>query len=53
MVCLEPADPLDRLPERQTEVLDGIEVERLEVRALEASAPLKVELALTRQKPWF
>ena len=53
VVCLEPAEPLDRIPERRTEVLEGVEVERLEVRALEASAPLKIELALARQKPWF
>jgi serine kinase of HPr protein (carbohydrate metabolism regulator) len=53
VVCLGPEEPLDRLPERQSETFDGIEVERLEVRALEASAPLKVELALARQKTPF
>ena len=53
VVCVEPGDSLDRIPERHTEAFQGIEIERLEVRALEASAPLKVELALARQRGQF
>ena len=53
VVCIAPEEPLDRIPERRSERFDGLEVERLEVRALEASAPLKVELALARQGKQF
>lgn len=48
VACLEGSDPLDRLPEPETERLEGVSVSRVALHALQASAPRKVELALAR-----
>jgi serine kinase of HPr protein (carbohydrate metabolism regulator) len=45
--CLRPADPLERLPDRDTRVLLGLTLPRIAVRPLEASAPEKVVRALS------
>jgi serine kinase of HPr protein (carbohydrate metabolism regulator) len=45
--CLEPADALERLPERDARVLMGVTLPRVAVRPLEASAPEKVARALS------
>jgi serine kinase of HPr protein (carbohydrate metabolism regulator) len=45
--CLGPADPLERLPDRDTRVLLGIALPRVSVRPLEASAPEKLVRALS------
>jgi serine kinase of HPr protein (carbohydrate metabolism regulator) len=45
--CLEPADPLERLPDRDTRVLMGVTLPRVAVRPFEASAPDKVARALS------
>jgi serine kinase of HPr protein (carbohydrate metabolism regulator) len=45
--CLRPADPLERLPDRDTRVLLGLSLPRIAVRPLEASAPEKVVRALS------
>jgi serine kinase of HPr protein (carbohydrate metabolism regulator) len=45
--CLDPADPLERLPDRDTRVLLGTPLPMVSVRPLEASAPEKVLRALS------
>jgi serine kinase of HPr protein (carbohydrate metabolism regulator) len=45
--CLEPADSLERMPDRDTRVLMGITLPSVAVRPLEASAPEKVARALS------
>jgi len=45
--CLEPGDPLERLPDRDTRVLMGIALPRVAVRPFEASAPEKIARALS------
>jgi serine kinase of HPr protein (carbohydrate metabolism regulator) len=45
--CLEPADSLERMPDRDTRVLLGVTLPRVAVRPLEASAPEKVARALS------
>jgi serine kinase of HPr protein (carbohydrate metabolism regulator) len=45
--CLEPADPLERMPDRDTSVLMGITLPKVAVRPFEASAPEKVARALS------
>ena len=47
--CLAADAPLERLPEPATAEFLGVPVARIAVRALEPSAPLKLELALARQ----
>ena len=46
--CLAAAEPLERLPEQAAAAFLGVPVARIAVRALEPSAPLKLELALAR-----
>ena len=53
VACVDSEFPLDRIPKRGTERLAGVAVEGIAVRALEASAPAKVELALARQARGF
>lgn len=48
VACLPGDDPLDRLPEPETQTLAGVTLPRLALHPLEASAPHKVELALAR-----
>jgi serine kinase of HPr protein (carbohydrate metabolism regulator) len=45
--CLEPADALERLPDRDTRVLLGVTLPKVAVRPFEASAPEKVARALS------
>jgi serine kinase of HPr protein (carbohydrate metabolism regulator) len=45
--CLQPADPLERLPDRDSRVLMGVALPRVAVRPFEASAPEKVTHALS------
>jgi serine kinase of HPr protein (carbohydrate metabolism regulator) len=45
--CLQPADSLERLPDRDTRVLLGITLPKVAVRPFEASAPEKVAHALS------
>jgi hypothetical protein len=45
--CLEPADPLERLPDRDTRVLMGVTLPKVSVRPFEASAPEKLARALS------
>lgn len=45
--CLGPADPLERMPDRDVRVLMGIPLPRAAVRPLEASAPEKLARALS------
>src|SRR6185437_7013794 len=45
--CLELADPLERLPDRDTRVLMGVTLPKVAVRPFEASAPEKVAQALS------
>jgi serine kinase of HPr protein (carbohydrate metabolism regulator) len=45
--CLQPADPLERLPDRDTRVLMGVTLPRVAVRPFEASAPEKLARALS------
>ena len=45
--CLQPADPLERMPDRDTRVLMGVSVPRVAVRPFEASAPEKLARALS------
>ncbi len=45
--CLDPADPLERMPDRDTRVLMGVTLPRVAVRPLEASAPEKLARALS------
>ena len=45
--CLQPSDPLERVPDRDVRVLLGIAVPQVAVRPLEASAPLKLARALS------
>jgi serine kinase of HPr protein (carbohydrate metabolism regulator) len=45
--CLEPADPLERAPDRDTRVLLGVTLPRVAMRPLEASAPEKLARALS------
>jgi serine kinase of HPr protein (carbohydrate metabolism regulator) len=51
--CVDPEFPMQRIPRRGVESLAGVEVEGIALRALEASAPAKVELALSRQARGF
>ena len=48
VACVDPEFPLQRIPRRGVETLVGVTVEGIGLRALEASAPAKVELALSR-----
>jgi len=45
--CLEPADSLERLPDRDTRVLMGVTLPKVSVRPFEASAPEKLARALS------
>jgi serine kinase of HPr protein (carbohydrate metabolism regulator) len=45
--CLEAADPLERMPDRDHRVLMGMTVPRVAVRPFEASAPEKLARALS------
>jgi serine kinase of HPr protein (carbohydrate metabolism regulator) len=45
--CLELADPLERMPDRDTRVLMGVTLPRVAVRPFEASAPDKLARALS------
>jgi len=45
--CLQPADPLERLPDRDSRVLMGVTLPRVAVRPFEASAPEKLARALS------
>lgn len=45
--CLEPADSLDRMPDRDTRIIMGVTLPRVAVRPLEASAPEKLARALS------
>jgi serine kinase of HPr protein (carbohydrate metabolism regulator) len=45
--CLEPDDPLERMPEPSVRRLLGVTVPRIAVRPLEASAPEKLLRALS------
>jgi serine kinase of HPr protein (carbohydrate metabolism regulator) len=45
--CLEPADSLERLPDRDTHVLMGVTLPKVSVRPFEASAPEKLARALS------
>lgn len=45
--CLDPSDPLERLPDRDTRVLLGIALPKVAVRPFEASAPEKLARALS------
>ncbi|MGZ3272189.1 MAG: HPr kinase/phosphorylase [Caulobacteraceae bacterium] len=45
--CLAAADPLERLPDRDTRVLLGMPLPKVSVRPFEASAPQKVLRALS------
>ena len=45
--CLEPSDPLDRMPEPAARNLLGVSVPQVAVRSSEASAPQKVVRALS------
>lgn len=45
--CLEPADHLERMPDRDTRVLLGVAVPKVAVRPFEASAPEKLVHALS------
>ena len=45
--CLEPSDPLERLPEASCRTLLGVSLPRVAVRPFEASSPDKVIRALT------
>ena len=47
--CVPAAEALERLPEQGTVAIRGVEVARVRMRALEPSAPLKLELALAHQ----
>jgi hypothetical protein len=47
--CVPAGEPLERLPQQGTVAIMGIEAPRVRMRALEPSAPLKLELALARQ----
>jgi serine kinase of HPr protein (carbohydrate metabolism regulator) len=49
VACVDPEFPLQRIPKRGVESLAGVAVEGIGLRALEASAPAKVELALCRR----
>ena len=53
VACVDPEFPLQRIPKRGVETLVGVPVEGIGLRALEASAPAKVELALSRQARGF
>ena len=53
VACVDPEFPLQRIPKRGVESLAGVPVEGIGLRALEASAPAKVELALSRQAGAF
>ena len=53
VACVDPEFPLQRIPKRGVETLMGVQVEGVGLRALEASAPAKVELALSRQARGF
>ncbi len=46
--CLPHGAAFERLPEPRTETLAGVELPRLDLNALEPSAPRKLELALAR-----
>ena len=46
--CVAWDAELDRVPDRATQVLAGVALERVALRPLEASAPAKVGLALAR-----
>jgi serine kinase of HPr protein (carbohydrate metabolism regulator) len=45
--CLEPADSLERLPDRDSRVLMGVTLPKVAVRPFEASAPEKLAHALS------
>jgi serine kinase of HPr protein (carbohydrate metabolism regulator) len=45
--CLEPDEPLERMPEPSVRTLLGVTVPRIAVRPLEASAPQKLLRALS------
>lgn len=49
VACVDPEFPLQRIPKRGVETLLDVQVEGIGLRALEASAPAKVELALCRK----
>jgi serine kinase of HPr protein (carbohydrate metabolism regulator) len=53
VACVDSEFPLQRIPKRGVETLAGVKVEGIGLRALEASAPAKVELALSRQSRGF
>ena len=53
VACVDPEFPLQRIPKRGVETLLGVQVEGIGLRALEASAPAKVDLALARQARGF
>jgi serine kinase of HPr protein (carbohydrate metabolism regulator) len=46
--CLPPGAELDRIPPERTGSVAGISLPRVALRALETSAPAKLELALAR-----
>ena len=48
LVDLEPSETIERLPEPETEPILGIELFRVRLASLEASAPAKVRLAVRR-----
>ncbi|WP_232090844.1 HPr kinase/phosphorylase [Sphingomonas sp. HMP9] len=43
--------PVDRMPERRLRTIAGIDVRQVAVDPVEASAPIKVELALRNPEP--
>lgn len=50
VVACQPAEAaLERMPDRQTEMLEGVRIPRLALHPLDASAPRKVALALAAQ----
>ena len=53
VACVDAEFPLQRIPKRGVETLMGVPVEGIGVRALEASAPAKVQLALSRRAHGF
>ena len=49
VACVDPEFPLQRIPKRGVETLMDVKVEGIGLRALEASARAKVELAVSRK----
>ena len=52
VVCLRAGEPMERMPEPERRRVLGVELPVLRLNALEASAPVKLQWALSRLGAW-